>query len=371
MDRSLSHAIREALRKKIVLISGPRQSGKTYLSRGLLHENADYLNFDSAAHRSVIRAQSWDRDSTLLVLDELHKMKNWKSWLKGIYDVEGLNPPIVVTGSSRMDTFKKTGDSLAGRHRLFRLHPLSVKEVQDLDSRAAFDLMLKLGSFPEPFLDGDQKSANLWRRSHLDIILRQDLLDLEKVRELKSIEILVELLSERVGSTLSYASLARDLEVSPHTVKHWIQILESLFVIFVVTPYSKNIAKAILKEPKVYFYDTGRVMGDAARLENLIACHLHKRNQFLEDTEGRRIELHYIKDKEKREVDFAILEDRRISHLIEVKESDASLSPALRYYEEKLKPEHCIQAVHHLKSKLKYGPIKVLAADQFCLSLEA
>ncbi len=319
----------------------------------------------------MIRAQSWDRDSTLLVLDELHKMKNWKSWLKGLYDVEGLNPPIVVTGSSRMDTFKKAGDSLAGRHRLFRLHPLSVKEVNDLDSRTAFDRMLKLGSFPEPFLDGDVKSANLWRRAHLDVILRQDLLDLEKVREIKLIEILVDLLSERVGSTLSYASLARDLEVSPHTVKHWIQILESLFVIFVVTPYSKNIAKAILKEPKIYFYDTGRVKGDSARLENLIACHLLKRNQFLEDTEGRKIDLHSIKDKEKREVDFAILENRKITHLIEVKESDSSLSPALRYYEQRLSPVYCFQVVHQLKSRLNYGEIKVIAADQFCASLEA
>ena len=246
----------------------------------------------------------------------------------------------MVTGSARMDVYKRGGDSLAGAPFGFRLHPISVAEAKHAGLAGSpaehQETLLRVGGFPEPFLkglEGEDEFAKRWRRSHIDRILREDLLDLEKVRELKSIEVLVDLLAERVGSAISYSSLARDLEVSPKTVKHWVEILERLYVVFIVTPYSKNIARSILKAPKIYFYDTGRVAADpGARFENLVACHLLKRSHFLEDTRGDARSLHYVSDQQGREVDFLTVADRKPEWLVEAKVSDASPSPHLASY---------------------------------------
>ena len=212
MERNLkSHIIRD-LPKKIILISGPRQTGKTTLSKMLI-KSFDYLNYDNAADRQRITEQSWDRKKELVIFDEIHKKSNWKSFIKGIYDVEGLNPRILVTGSVRLDTIRKVGDSLAGRYFQFRLHPFDIKEVKDEISPAdALNRLLTVGGFPEPFLENDINYYNRWKKTHLDIILRQDLIDLEAVRDIQSIETLIHLLKSRVGSTVSYSSLARDLE---------------------------------------------------------------------------------------------------------------------------------------------------------------
>jgi predicted AAA+ superfamily ATPase len=331
---------------KIVLLTGPRQVGKTWLSKNILPESDFvYLNFDNDDHRQIIREKAWDRRAQLVILDELHKMKNWKRWLKGVYDVDGVRPRILVTGSARMDTWRKGGDSLAGRHHQLKLHPLSVHEAANfmqVDPAEALRRLFDFGGFPEPFLSARTQTVNRWRRSHLERIIRQDLLDLERVNDLKSIEILVQLLSERVGAPVSMSSLARDLEVSPHTVKRWVSILESLYVIFVIRPWTAKLSKAILKEPKIYFYDTGRVRGDsAARWENLVACHLLKYCEYQQDVEGEDVTLHYVRDKEKREVDFAIVRDRRPQTLVEVKTSPDAQSH-LRYFGDRLNVTECV-----------------------------
>ena len=370
-NRSIKPALIEFLKNKIVLLSGPRQVGKTWLSK-TLSPSITYLNFDKTSDRKLITNEEWARNTNLLVFDELHKMRSWKQWIKGVYDTEGLRQNILVTGSARLDTYRKGGDSLAGRHHLVHLFPLSVKEVDSKNAESVVDLFLKYGGFPEPFLKGSDRSANLWRKSHLDVILREDLLDLEKVRDIKSIELLVDLLADRVGSPISLSSLARDLQVSPHTIKHWIQILENLYVIFVVTPYSQNIAKAILKEPKIYFHDTGRVTaGEPARLENLVATHLFKRMHYLSDTEGHSTKLHYLRDKEKREVDFLTILNRKVEWLIEVKTTDDTISPALRYFAERISNQGAFQLVHKLKRErsVKGGP-QIAALPKFLSKLE-
>ncbi|MBP9679885.1 MAG: DUF4143 domain-containing protein, partial [Bacteriovorax sp.] len=292
--------------------------------------------------------------------------------IKGIYDVEGVRPRLLVTGSAKMDIYRKGGDSLAGRHFSFRLHPFSVSELKEqMSPKDCLDRLLKVGGFPEPFLNGGEEFAKRWRHTHLDRILKEDLLELEIVRNLKLIEILTDLLADRVGSPVSYNSLARDLEISPHTVKKWIGILESLFVVFVVTPYSKNIARAILREPKIYFYDTGRIKNDpGARLENVVACALLKKIQMGQDLRGEKSELYYVRDKEKREVDFLTVIDRSIHDLVEVKLSEENISSNLVYFAEKLKPKKAAQVVLNTRKELEKNKIALIKAENYLIDLE-
>ena len=367
LKRTLSKPIVADLDEKIVILSGPRQSGKTTLSKSLFLKN-QYISYDFPDDRGLLAKSEWDRSVDLVIFDELHKMKKWKSWIKGVYDKEGVRPRLLITGSARMTQFKKTGDSLAGRHFNYRLHPFDLKELgasSAAERTEIFRNLMTVGGFPEPFLKGTKAYYNRWSAGHLDLILRQDLLDLETVRDLKGMEILISLLAERVGASISNASLAKVLQKDPKTVQRWLEILEDLFVIFKLTPFHRNFARAIKKEPKYYFYDIGRVRnGEAARFENLIACSLLKEVQRLSDAEGTLGRLHYLRTKEGREIDFLVLFDDLPCWLIEAKLSDAELSPNFRHFESHFKGARRVQLVGHLKQdkstaeghKITYAP---------------
>ena len=335
MNRYLETSLLEDLGKKILLLTGPRQCGKTTLSK-MLNPDFQYINYDLAEHRILLMEKSWDREKALIIFDELHKMENWKSWLKGIYDVEGIPPSLIVTGSAKLTAFRKVGDSLAGRHFQFRLHPIDFKEATaytELDGNDIFNRLMTVGGFPEPFLNGTKRYYNRWKRSHIDLILKEDLLTLSAVRDIQSIETLIELLRSRVGSPVSSNSLARDLQKSPNTIQSWLKLLEDLYVIFRVTPYHKNIARGILKEPKFYFYDTGMVTGsDGIKLENLVACAMLKEIHRCQDVEGANLDLHYIRNKDGQEIDFLLTDENVPKQLIEVKWADDSLSPHFKKF---------------------------------------
>lgn len=371
MKREQQDRIVHDLAQKIVLLAGPRQAGKTTLSKQLGLRHA-YLNFDSAEDRRVIAAKHWGRDGELVIFDELHKMRKWKAWLKGVYDTEGIPPGLLVTGSARLEIFRKGGDSLAGRHFLHRLHPFTVREVREqVEPHLALERILSVGGFPEPFLANDPQAARRWRRGHLDAILREDLIDLERVRDIRSIEILVDLLRARVSSTVSMSSLAGDLQTSAHTVKHWLQILENLYVIFPVRPYHKNIARSLLKESKYYFYDTGAVADAGAEpgavFENAMACALQREVHLTQDLTGRAAELCLLRDKEKREVDFLVVLDRKPASLVEVKLSDDTFSKSLQHFHKLLPGASALQVVKTLK-RSKTNPERtqrVVPADAY------
>lgn len=330
MERYLKHHILKDLEKKIVLITGPRQCGKTTLSK-MLSTDYDYLNFDDPEHRLGLIERSWDRSKSLIIFDELHKLKNWKSWLKGVYDTEGVSPRIIVTGSAKLDTYRKVGDSLAGRFFQFRLHPLDLKEIKNNlgpeHLPEALDRLLDVGGFPEPYLEGTTRFYNRWKRSHLDIILRQDLIDLENVQQITAIETLIQLLRKRVGSPVSYSSLAQDLQCSDKTVKRWLTLLENMYVIFSIKPFHRNLARSLLKTPKFYFYDTGQVIGDeGTKLENLTACALLKEIHYIGDCYGEEARLYYLKTKDSREIDFFITRNEAPCLMVEVKWAESTPS---------------------------------------------
>lgn len=335
MKRRLKDIVIKDLFRKIILITGPRQCGKTTLSKSL-HSSFDYFNYDAVQDQNRLRKRQWDRQTGVLIFDELHKMPNWKQWLKGIYDTEGIPPGIVVTGSAKLDTYKNMGDSLAGRFFQFRLHPFDVSEAikySDITAQEAFTRLMRVSGFPEPFLENKESFYRRWQQSHLDIILRQDLLDLESVQNIRGIELLIELLRSRVGSTVSYANLAREVGVSETTIKRWITILENMYIVFRVTPYSRNIARSLLKAPKLYFYDTAFVDGDdGTKAENIVACALHKKLDFLNDVEGIRGKLYFLRTKDGKEIDFVIEQERKATHLIEVKWADENVSPAFSFF---------------------------------------
>ncbi len=358
MNRYLKDNIVNDLGSKVILITGPRQSGKTTLSR-VLCDSFDYLNFDNPEHRLDLLDRSWDRKKPLVIFDELHKLKNWKSWLKGVYDTEGIPPALIVTGSAKLDTYRKVGDSLAGRFFQFRLHPLDLKELCSYgsvsESAQALDTLLEIGGFPEPYLKGNIRFYKRWRRTHLDIILRQDLIDLENVRQIAILETLVQLLRRRVGSPISYSSLARDLEVSDKTIKRWLVVLENMYVIFRVTPYHRNLARALLKSPKFYFYDTGQVLGnEGVRLENVTACALLKEMQFREDCFGDEFQLHYLRTKDGKEIDFFVTEEGVGKLMLEVKWADSSKSRNFSLFEKYFPRTPKVQLVKELEKEKTY-----------------
>lgn len=368
MKRYLTDSIVQEISNKIVLLTGPRQCGKTTLAR-MLVPDYQYLSHDLAEHRLLMAEKSWDRSKPLVIFDELHKMQHWKRWLKGIYDVEGIPPGLVVTGSANLSAFRKTGDSLAGRHFQFRLHPLDMKEAlafTGMGKDEVFQRLITVGGFPEPFLNGSSSWYKRWKRSHIDLILKEDLLTLTAVRDIQSVETLIEILRSRVGSAVSVNALAVDLQKSPTTIQNWLKLLEDLYVVFRINPYHRNIARAILKEPKYYFYDNGMVLGDnGIKLENLVACALLKEAHRAIDVEGEELGLHYIRNKEGYEIDFLITRDNQPEQMIEVKWLDDNLSQNFK----KFLPEKTLmrtQVVGEIRHKKTYpSGENIIAAEDY------
>ncbi len=356
--------------RKMVFIGGPRQVGKTYLANQLMQRfaGAYYLNYDNQKHRKIMREQKWSDGDQLLVFDELHKMPKWKSWVKGIYDVQKSIHKILVTGSARLDVYRKGGDSLLGRYHYWRLHPFSIDEYPSAISfNDALKRLMTNGGFPEPFLSMDQRDSDRWRRDRFERVLTEDLRNVDVIRDIASLQVLVDLLRERVTSTLAAANLARDLEVSPKTVNRWIQSLEKLYVLFAIYPFAaKGMTRSLTKPPKTYFYDNGDVVGDrGAVFENLVATTLLKRIHWLEDYAGKRCSLHYLRDKDGRECDFITIINKKPDLCIEAKVSDDGISDGLKYYHVRVKPRRSIQLVLDLERPYSADGIDVMDLKTF------
>jgi uncharacterized protein len=361
---------RTALRHgKMAFISGPRQVGKTTLARQLLPGGraAAYFTWDDPEFR-----RAWVRDPKVLipvtrsrrwvVLDELHKAPRWKTQLKGLYDTRGSHAHVIVTGSARLDLFRRGGDSLLGRYFAYRLHPLSVGELgvgrpvapddvaaailrrHDGDA-ATLHALLERGGFPEPFLSKDDAFVRLWRRTRTERLVREDLRDLTRAQELSLIETTALLLPERVGSPFSLQSLAEDLEVSHPTLRRWLGWLVDLYYAFVVPPFARRVARSLRKRPKVYLWDWSEVPAPGPRFENLVASHLLKAVHFWTDAGVGTFELYYVRDKDQREVDFLVVRDRVPWLLLEARAGEGPASPHLAHFAAALRPAVVAQVV--------------------------
>lgn len=344
--------------------------GKTTLAQWIRETHypaGRYFNWDYDEDRADVLGKKWGRENDLLVFNELHKYPRWKSWIKRIYDVTHRNHSILVTGSSRLDMYEKGGDSLVGRYHYWRLHPFTLDEFPgQVEREEAFRRLMTVGGFPEPFLEADERTARRWRRERLDRVIREDVRDLEDIRNIQLISLFLDALRSRVGGLVILSNIGEDLQISPKTAKSWLAVLERMYLLFPVYPYTKSIPRAVLKPPKVYFFDNGDVIGDpGARFENLVATSLLKRLHFLEDRDGFRYELRYIRDKEGREVDFAVIREGKLEQLIEVKYAESPPSKSLRYYAERLHPEQAVQIHAGMPHPYDAGCIRMTDAQSF------
>jgi len=334
--RYLSAQIEKDLARKMVFIGGPRQVGKTTLSLQYLtpsnESNPAYFNWDRLSDRKLILRDELPLQTPLLVLDEIHKLRDWRGFVKGIYDKNKSHLKIIVTGSARLDYFRKGGDSLMGRYHYLRLHPFSLNELAKSPRPSDLRDLLRFGGFPEPLFSANDDVHRRWQRERIQKVVYDDLRSLESVREISAIELLIEALPDRVGSPLSLKSLSEDLQTSQPTVARWIDILDRMYMTFRIPPYGAPKIRAVKKEQKIYFWDWTQVENPGHRFENLVASHLLKYCHFLEDTKGYRMELRFIRDTDRREIDFVVIKDKKPLFAVECKSGDRALSPHIDYF---------------------------------------
>ncbi|MBP9681950.1 MAG: ATP-binding protein [Bacteriovorax sp.] len=371
--RYLKPYIIKDLKKKMVFIGGPRQSGKTTLAKDILKEFKDglYLNWDRTNDKKKILSEDWSKEEQLLVFDEIHKYPKWKNLIKGYYDSFKDDHQFIVTGSARLDLYKRGGDSLLGRYHYWRLHPFDLTEIPiKISKEEAFRRLLNLGGFPEPFLDNDEREAKRWREERYNRIIKDDIRDLENIKNIQQMSMLLTLLRERVGGLIVVSNLAQDLQVSPVTVAKWIEIFEKMYLIFTVKSYTHKLPRAISKPFKVYFFDNADVIGDqGAKFENLVATHLLKKCHFHQDYTGEKMELWFLRDKEHHEADFLLTNENKIVDIIETKWSDTAVSSSLLYFAEKLKSPSATQIVGELKKDSTKNNFKLRSAISYFSTL--
>lgn len=374
VPRYLTAAVQRTLADgKMVFIGGPRQVGKTTLALSLLGPDASerhpaYFNWDDPRSAARLRRVELPPRERILVFDEVHKYARWRNLVKGIYDTEKSARRIVVTGSARLDYYRKGGDSLANRYRYFRLHPLSLGELAAAAPAITLDSLLRFGGFPEPLFRQDEAEHRIWQRDRLARVTREDLRDLEHVREVSLVEALVDLLPDRVGSRLSVANLRQDLDVDHKTVERWLTILENMYVCFRLPPFGSPRIRAVKKEKKLYLWDWSAVADSGARFENLVASQLLKYCHWIEDTEGFKMELRHLKDTDRHEVDFVVLRGGRPLWAVECKTGERAIGPSVRYFAERTPVPHFYQ-VHRGDRHYASGKVTVLPFATFCREL--
>lgn len=367
LPRMYDEIVRSHLEKnrQMAFIAGPRQVGKTTVAKSL---GTAYVNWDNDEDRRLvlaglsslknyIRSKPHGKGQPIAVLDELHKYPRWKTFIKGFYDAYNDQIKVVLTGSSRLDVYRRGGDSLMGRYFLYHMHPFSVGELlrpvkpeQEIAPPArlneeAFTMLWLHGGFPDPMLRNDEQYSRQWHQMRRKQLLQEDIRDLSGIKQLAQLETLEAILSERSGEQLIYANLARDVAVSESTARHWVETLSALHHGFLVRPWFKNISKALRKEPKWFLRDWSGIKDPGNKAETFVACHLLKAVETWTDLGMGVFELKYVRDQQKREVDFIVIKNNEPWFLVEVKRSDERLSKHLRYFADTTHAPHAFQVV--------------------------
>ena len=388
LRRTVEDPIAADLATKMVFVAGPRQVGKTTLARRILsaHGPGVYLDWDNRDDRAEIRAARWPGGKALVVLDELHKWRSWKNWIKGEFDKHRERLRFLVTGSARLDIYRRGGDSLQGRYHHYRLHPLSCAEVDrhganqlpvpgeeiavpTRGGRETLEALQTYGGFPEPFLGQSARTLRRWQKERLERFFREDVRDLEAIRDLSSIQILADMLPERVGSPLSLNALGEDLEASHRALTHWMNVLERLYHAVRLRPFASAKVRSLRKMPKAYLWDWSLVSKPGGRFENLVALHLLKLCHELQDREGYAIELWYLRDRTGREVDFLVTTGGKPWFAVEAKTNETRIDPAIPYFRDRLRIPWVYQVVLESNRDFVENGVRCVPAHRFLAAL--
>lgn len=374
--------------RQMLFLMGPRQVGKTTLCLHLKEmETGDffYLNWDNIDDREILLAGPKAIAAHLhlnkaraipptVVFDEIHKYPHWKLLLKGFFDTYSHSGEvrIIVTGSARLDIFKFGGDSLMGRYFRCRVHPFSVAElIRDEPyaleisppshlSQKKFQDLYAYGGFPEPFTHADPHFYEQWKQLRLQQLFYEEVRDLTRVQEVRQIELLALHLQRQVGSLINYTNLGLKIRVSYETVRRWIETLHRLYYSFQIAPWSKNVTRSLLKEPKIYLWDWSLVEDEGARCENFIASQLLKACHYWIDSGLGQYDLYFLRDKEKREVDFLVAKNNKPWFLVEAKLSQGPISSSLALFQKQTGAKHAF----HVVLNAKYEEIDCFAINQ-------
>ncbi|MDO9399308.1 MAG: ATP-binding protein [bacterium] len=387
-NRYLYPYIVKDLAKKMVFVGGPRQVGKTTLAKLIgqkKYQKPLYLNWDNRGDRKKIISNQLDYESDLLIFDEIHKYRQWKNYLKGEFDKNKERYNYLITGSARLDLYKKGGDSLLGRYHYYRLHPFSLREVLEIESdieinkplkfinnkrsNGIFRDLLTYGGFPEPFLEKDDVAIRRFHNERVDRLIKEDIRDLRTIRDISALQILAEVLPSKVGSLFSLNALREDFEVAHKTIALWVEILESFYYHFRIYPFTSSVFKSLRKEPKIYLWDWSQVEDQAAKLENIVASHLLKAVHFLYDVYGYKTELYFLRDRDGKEVDFLVTVDKKPWFVVEVKSKDKEVSKNLIYFVGKLHIPYAYQVIEEEGIDFKKDNVRVISISKFLSGL--
>ena len=370
--RYINDSIDEDLKTKMVFVGGPRQVGKTTLALTFLSEPDEkhpaYLNWDDILTRPSLLRGELPPNEDIIVLDEIHKYARWRNLVKGFYDTKKSDVSFIITGSARLDYYSKGGDSLQGRYHYYRLHPFSIQEVNTNPSVSDVQGLLKFGGFPEPFLRADEKFWRRWQRERLQRIIYEDIRDLENIKEISLLELLAQEIPNRVGAPLSVKNLKELLQVAHETVERWLKIFERMYYCYRIPPYGPSKVRAVKKEQKLYLWDWSIVPDSGPRFENFVASQLLKYCHFMEDTQGFRMDLRFMRDTDKREIDFVVLKEGRPMFAVECKSGEKNINPSLFYFMKRTSIPRFYQ-VHEGNRDYEKNGVRVLPVHILCKEL--
>jgi len=388
--RYLVDNILRDLNEKMVFIGGARQVGKTFMAKYIAdnhYKKNDYLNWDVREDRKNIMQSSFKGDAGIILFDEIHKYKDWKNYLKGQFDKHRKDFKIIVTGSARLDVYRRGGDSLMGRYFYFRLHPFSLAEcigkvnalkpqeeikIADIPPEAGktLEALIKFGGFPEPFLKKNDRDLRRWHSQRVERLVKEDIRDLENIRDFSALQILVDLIPSKVGALLSLNSMREDLSVAHKTVASWMDILERFYYHFRIYPFTNKKIKSLKKEPKLYLWDWSEITENiGAKLENVVASHLLKLCHYLHDADGYKTELFFLRDIDGREVDFLVTNNGKPWFAVEVKASAKEIARNLTYFGDRLNIPFLYQIVDERNIDIRKDKIRILSMEKFLSAL--
>jgi len=370
--RYIKKSVENDLFDRMVFIGGPQQVGKTTFALSFLPDSNEhhpaYLNWDDIFNRSAILKGELPPNQKHIVLDEIHKFAGWRNLVKGFYDTNKSKISFIITGSARLDYYSKGGDSLQGRYHYYRLHPFSLQEINTTPTRDDIEMLLKFGGFPEPCLRSEERFWRRWQRERTQRVIYEDIRDLENIKEISLLEMLAEELPNRIGSPLSVKKLKELLQVAHETVERWLNIFERMYYCFRISPYGPSKVRAVKKERKLYLWDWSLVPDSGPRFENFIASQLLKYCHFMEDTEGFRMDLRFLRDTDKREVDFVVLKNDVPLFAVECKTGEKTVNPSLFYFKQRTEIPSFYQ-VHTGKKDYEKNGIRIIPAHKFCKEL--